>query len=141
MEACLRAKTFTEQLVEAATKARTLAEELKSQQTACAKKESALAEAIETVAASRTEASQWKAWAKGMFHLRVICLIGLLHQLCLRFVYLVLDFKDLIESIDTSKTLTRAIGEKSVECNALSDAVAAFYRTFRIEDVPSGSSP
>jgi hypothetical protein len=65
----------------------------------------------------------------------------MLLQSCLCFVWLVLDFEeDLRESIDTSKTLTQAFDEKEAECNALSDAVAAFCRTFGFEDIPSGSS-
>jgi hypothetical protein len=39
-------------------------------------------------------------------------------------------------SNDTSKMLTEAFDEKSAEYDALSDVVAAFYRTFRIKDIP-----
>ena len=49
--------------------------------------------------------------------------------------------KDLHESIDTSKTLTRAFDDKSAECDALSGVVAEFCLTFGIDDIPSGSSP
>lgn len=76
-----------------------------------------------------------------MFRLPVIYLILLLHS-CLHVVWLVLDFvNDLLEFINTSKMLTQAIDEKSAECDALSDTVAACCRTFGIEDIPSGSSP
>jgi hypothetical protein len=77
-----------------------------------------------------------------MSHLSVISLTGLLLLLCLRVVWLVLGFgKDLLESIDTSKTLAQAFDEKSVEHDALSDAVATFCLTFGIDDIPSSSSP
>lgn len=58
------------------------------------------------------------------------------------FIWLVLEFEwDLHVSIETSKTLTRAVDDKSTEYDALSDVVAIFRQTFGIDHTPSGSSP
>lgn len=49
--------------------------------------------------------------------------------------------KGLDESIKNFETLVQAVEQKEAECDAMSEAISAFCRTFRFEDIPSGSSP
>jgi hypothetical protein len=45
------------------------------------------------------------------------------------------------ESVKKCKALAQAAEQKEVDRMAISEAISAFYRTFGLDDVPSGSSP
>jgi hypothetical protein len=45
------------------------------------------------------------------------------------------------ESIENCKALAQAAEQKEADRMAMSEAISVFYRTFGLDDVPSGSSP
>jgi hypothetical protein len=45
------------------------------------------------------------------------------------------------ESVKNCKALAQAAEQKEADRIAMSEAISAFYRTFGLDDVPSGSSP
>jgi hypothetical protein len=88
-------------------------------------------------------ASKQRVWAEGMFCLLCDFVLASFLSSCLKnIVRLSLGFETALnESVKNCKALAQAAEQKEADRKAMSEAISAFYRTFGLDDVPSGSSP
>jgi hypothetical protein len=119
----------TERLDEASARAGTLVE--------------GLAVAVGSAQSAQDMASQQRARAEGMFCLLCDFVLASFFSWFLKYIVRLSSGIDttLNESIKNCKTLAQAAEQKEADCMAMSEAISAFYRTFGLNDVPSGSSP
>jgi hypothetical protein len=119
----------TERLAEAIARAGTLAEDL--------------AVAVGSAWSARVVASQQRARAEGMFCPLCDFVLASFFSSCLKnIVRLSSGFETALnESVKKCKTLVQAAEQKEADRMAMSEAISAFYWTFGLDDVPSGSSP
>jgi hypothetical protein len=109
----------TEQLAEASTRARTLAE--------------GLTVAVGSAQSAQAVASQERARAEGMFQPLCDLDSASFFSPCLKnFVRL---------PAESIKALAQAVEQKEADRVAMSEAISDFCRAFDLDDVPSGSSP
>jgi hypothetical protein len=99
--------------------------------------------AVGSAWSTQAMASQQRARAEGMFCL--LCDFGLASSFssCLKnIVRLSSGFEAALdEFVKNCKALAQAAEQKEVDRMAMSEAISAFYRTFGLDDIPSGSSP
>jgi hypothetical protein len=119
----------TERLAEATARAGTLAE--------------GLAVAVGSAQSAHAMASQRCARAEGLFCLLCDFVLASFFSSCLKNIVRLSSGLEtaLNESVKNCKTLAQAAEQKEADRMAMSKAISAFYRTFGLDDVPSGSSP
>jgi hypothetical protein len=119
----------TERLAEAIARAETLAE--------------GLVVAVGSAQSAQAMASQQRAQAEGMFCLLCDFVLASFFSSCLKnIVRLSSGFETALnESVKNCKALAQAAEQKEVDRMAMSEAISVFYRTFGLDDVPSGSFP
>jgi hypothetical protein len=119
----------TERLAEVIARAGTLAEDL--------------AMAVGSAWFARVVASQQRARAEGMFCPLCDFVLASFFSSCLKnIVRLSSRFETALnDSVKKYKTLVQAAEQKEADRMAMSEAISAFYWTFGLDDVPSGSSP
>jgi hypothetical protein len=99
--------------------------------------------AVGSARSAQARASQQRARAEGMFCLLCDFVLASFFSSCLKdIVRLSSGFETALnESVKNCKALAQAAKQKEVDRVAMSEAISAFYRTFGLDDVPSGSSP
>src|SRR5688572_28166936 len=99
--------------------------------------------AIRSAWSAQAMVSQQRARAEGMFCLLCEFVLASFFSSCLKnIVRLSSGFETAFnESVKNCKALAQAAEQKEANRMAMSEAISAFYRTFGLDDVPSGSSP
>jgi hypothetical protein len=88
-------------------------------------------------------ALQQRARAEGMFCLLCDFVFSSFFSSCLKNIVQLSSWFEtaLNESVKNCKALAQAAKQKEADRMAMSEAISVFYRTFGLDDVPSGSSP
>jgi hypothetical protein len=99
--------------------------------------------AVGSARSAQAMASQHRARAEGMFCLLCDFVLASSFSSCLKnIVRLSSGFEAALDgSIKNYKALAQVAEQKEADRMAMSEAISTFYRTFGLDDVPSGSSP